>query len=767
MRTTSTDVSDAGLATPERWERVHEVLQEALAQGDAAARAPYLAEVGRTDPALRREVDSLLEAGERPGPFDALVHRFVTPAPGEETPPARIGAYQPLRLLARGGMGAVYLAERADGAFDRRVALKLLPAGTGADVRSRFLAERRIVARLRHPNIARLLDGGTTGEGLPYLVLEYVEGEPITTYCDARRLSVEARLRLFLDVCAAVSYAHVNLVVHRDIKPGNVLVVAGRGTASPAVKLLDFGIAKLLDDEPGPGAPPVTRIGLRLMTPDYAAPEQVRGEPVTTATDVYQLGALLYELISGGRPHRNMTHDLRRLERIVCEEEPARPSARVREGDGQAEVRASTPKRLQRLLRGDLDTIALHALAGEPERRYASVDALADDVRRHLDGLPVRARPDTTLYRAAKFVRRHRAPVAVAGGVVLLLAGAGVYTATQSRRIARERDRAEQATDFLAELFESLEPVQARGDSVPARAILDRGAARVESELGGQPLLQARLFEVLGRVYQERGFYPEAERLLQRALDLRLDDLGPDDLQVAGSRHALAGLLEEVDRSAEAASLLEAAADTYRRRLGPDDPSLAGVEIDRALALRAAGEGAPAGVLLAHAVDVLRRHPDRGEDLATALLYVGKVRMESGDEEGAEAPLREALSIRRRLFGRDHPQVANAVDGIGELMQARGDFAAAEAAYGEALSIRRDLFPDDHMDVGVSLENLGIVLQAEGRSDGAAELLEEALTILRPALGDEHSLVSTAAAWLDSARAVAPGGAADAPTSIR
>jgi serine/threonine-protein kinase len=748
------------VTTPEGWARVHEVLQDALAL-EPKPRADFLEAVGRHEAAVRREVHSLLAAVSPGGRFDALVARFVEPAAGE-TPPALIGAYRPVRLLARGGMGAVYLAERADGAFDKRVALKLLPAGTGADLHSRFLAERRIVARLRHPNIARLLDGGATEDGLPYLVLEYVEGEPITDYCDRRRLPVEARLRLFLEVCAAVSYAHANLVVHRDIKPDNVLVVGDGGRREPpTVKLLDFGIAKLLDDEGMPGAGPATRVGLRPMTPEYAAPEQVLGGPITTATDVYQLGVLLYELISGQRPHARAGRDLRRLERSVSDAEPARPSARVRgqrdgDADERAGARASTAKRLERRLKGDLDTIALQALAREPERRYASVDALAADVRRHLDGLPVKARPDAAVYRAGKFVRRNRVAVVVAGAVALLLAGTAASTVVQNRRIAVERDRAEQAAAFLAELFEGLEPTQARGSSLPTRAILDRGAARVESELGGQPLLQARLYDVLGRVYVLRGYFADAEPLLRRALDLRLAHLGGDDLLVADSRHSLAYLLEEIDRHEAAQPLLEAAADTYRRRLGPDDPTLAQVELDRALAMRATGELEEAGTLLGHVVDVLRRNPDRPQDLATALLYVGKVRLEGGDTAGAEAPIRESLSIRRRLFGRDHPQVANAIDGIGELMQARGEYGAAEAAYREALSIRRELFPSDHLDVGVSLENLGIVLQAAGRSAEAVGLLEDALAVLRPAVGEDHSLVYDATVWLDSARAALP-----------
>ena len=754
--------------TPERWERVHDVLQEAL-ERDPPTRRRFLRDIGRREPAVRVEVDSLLAACAGQGRFDRLVERFIGVRETEAALPGRIGAYRPVRRLGGGGMGAVYLAERVDGAFDQRVALKLLPAGTGADLHSRFLAERQILSRLRHPNIARLLDGGTTVDGLPYLVLEYVEGESVTEYCDRRALGVEARLRLFLEVCAAVSYAHVNLVVHRDLKPGNVLAAGGDDPADPPrVKLLDFGIAKLLDPSDGSSVAPATRTGFRPMTPEYAAPEQIRGEAVTTATDVYQLGALAYELLCGRRPHQARSRQLRDLERAVCESEPPRPSAVLEprppaeaeddvgvDPEAIARARAATPQRLRRRLAGDLDTIVLRALSKDPDRRYASADALAADVRRHLAGLPVHARPDTWAYRARAFVDRNRAATVVAAGVAVVLALSAAALAVQNRSLADAKDRAERSVDFLVAQFGDLEPARARGPLAPARDLLDRARDRARIDLAGRPLVQARIFDGLGATYQMRGHYAEAEPLLREAVALRLARLDEDAPEVAESRHALANLLLETGRPAEAEPLLEAAAAAYRSRFGPDDPRVAYVQIDQALARRAVGDAPAAEPILVGVVDLLRKDPEGSRaDLATALLYLGKLRTERGDTGDAEGPLREALDLRRARYGDDHPTVPNALDGLGELLVARGDYGSAEDAFAEALSIRRRIFPGDHPDVGVGLHNLGIALLRQGRTAEAAGRFEEALAILRATYVADHPDVSAAKAYLDSTRVV-------------
>ena len=412
-----------GLPSRDFAQRVADIFT-AAAERAPAERATVLENACKGDFALRAEVESLLNAHEQSHGFleaiqSSVVSRALAELPDDPEIGCTIGAYRVVREIGRGGMGVVYLAERADGQFEQRVALKLVRAGLhfGRYIQ-RFLRERRILARLQHPCIAGLLDGGVTQDGRPFLVMEYVEGVPLTSHCDRNAMGIEARLRLFVDSCAAVQYAHRNLVVHRDLKPANILV-----TADGRVKLLDFGIARLLEPELTEVTFTSTEFGFRAMTPEYAAPEQVSGDTITTATDVYALGAVLYELLSGHRPHRFARRTVEEIARVLTFEPPRPPSARVDDVDEEhgdengvrqaaeriATERATTTDRLRRQLRDDLDAIVLTALRTEPERRYPSAQALLDDITRHLSGLPVSARKDSLRYRVGRFVRRNRA----------------------------------------------------------------------------------------------------------------------------------------------------------------------------------------------------------------------------------------------------------------------------------------------------------------------------------------------------------------------
>jgi serine/threonine protein kinase len=406
--------------------------------------------------------------------------------PSNLVPDTRVGPYRVLRQLGRGGMGAVYLADRADDEFRKKVALKVVQVGADRDrVVRRFRRERQILAALEHPNVSRLLDGGTTEAGLPYFVMEYIDGHPITRYCDSARLSVAERVRLFLGVCSAVQYLHRNLVVHQDIKPGNILV-----GADGVPRLLDFGIAKLVGPESSGEEATQTSVGL---TPAYASPEQVRGETVTTASDVYSLGVLLYELLTGLYPYRVKSRQPFEFLKAVVEQEPERPSTAIDRtldleaaegGAGGTAARVSltregSPERLRLRLRGDLDDIVLLTLRKEPAQRYPSVEAFAADLQRYLDGRPVEARKGSFAYRAGKFVRRNVWGVGAVAALVALLAGWGTTVSVQSRRIGRERDKAERIASFLTSLFEVSNPGEARGNSVTAREVLDKGAERI------------------------------------------------------------------------------------------------------------------------------------------------------------------------------------------------------------------------------------------------------------------------------------------------
>jgi len=515
----------------DRWGRVDALFQGALEQSPAM-RAEFLAEACGDDRELRREIDDLIRAHEESqdywrdsGGLIARVRADLGSAldmkPEESEDPERVGPYRLIRRVGRGGMGTVYLAEREDGEFERQVAIKLLRRGLDTeDVVRRFRAERQILASLDHPNIARLVDGGSAEDGRPYLAMEYVEGSPILEYCDDRRLSIPARLALFETVLRAVGHAHRHLVIHRDIKPSNILL-----TDNGDVKLLDFGIAKLLDE--GDGTSELTRTGVRLLTPGYASPEQLAGEPVTTASDVFQLGILLYELLTGERPFGNPDTSPREFEQRTLESEAERPSRRVLKATGDNSGKDSAAARrvgveeLRRTLAGDLDDIILMALRKDPEGRYHSVAQFLSDLGRYRAGQPVDASAGAVRYRARKFVGRHRWGVAA---TVALIAGVAGYVATlnvQSRRIAEERDlaraaaaRAEQITGFMTSVFGGADPGQTLGDTVTARELLERGVERVDTELANEPDLRAEMLVTLGNVYSSLGSYETSVELL-------------------------------------------------------------------------------------------------------------------------------------------------------------------------------------------------------------------------------------------------------------
>ncbi len=484
--------------TPERWQEIELVFSGAF-ELEGGERDRYVEEQCTRDPELQREVKALLASLDTAGEyFEELAGRIGVPTDPdthtERLVGKRIGNYRLVDLIGRGGMGAVYLAERDDEQFQMKAALKLLPMGLDSDEsRRRFLAERQILARLEHPNIARLVDGGVTEDRTPYFVMELVEGTPIDEYCDTHQLTIPRRLALFLKVCDAVQHAHQNLVVHRDLKPSNILA-----TESGEVKLLDFGIARVLDSD-GTGTQTTMTRRARPMTIAYASPEQVLGSSVTTVSDVYALGVLLYTLLTGRHPYKLSSKSLMEVEQIICEQEPERPSDAVfrTEPSTPEDIgrhRSTTPQRLRRDLAGDLDTIVLTALRKEPERRYASVSQFADDLRRYQTGLPVTAHKDSLRYRTSRFVRRHKVGVTAGAAVTLMLAGfVGVSfrfaltTAAQSREITREAETAEQVSSFLVDLFEVSNPGQGTGDTVTARAILERGAASINERLTDQP----------------------------------------------------------------------------------------------------------------------------------------------------------------------------------------------------------------------------------------------------------------------------------------
>ncbi|NNF57960.1 MAG: tetratricopeptide repeat protein [Rhodothermaceae bacterium] len=738
--------------------RIKALFLDALDQPEGD-RLAWLAEASAGDDALRDEVETLLEAhlaAEEMGRLDApLLLRPREPAT-DRMLGRPVGRWQLAERIGVGGMGAVYRAERADGAYERTVAVKLLRPGSDADTLAhRLRAERRLLARLEHPNIARLYDGGVTEDGLPYLALEYVEGEPITAYTDREGLPIEARLALFLQVCEAVAYAHRSLIIHRDLKPSNILVTDTDGAAS--VRLLDFGIAKLLDDADDESV--ATRTGLFALTPAYAAPEQLRGQPITTATDVYGLGVVLYELLAEQRPYDLTDKTATEVEQIVCEADPPRPSAVT----GQ-------PR-----LRGDLDTIVLKALAKEPERRYASAEALAEDLRRHLDGLPVHARPATTGYRIRKFVERHRVGVMAAALVVLALVGALAVSLRQTRTTQIERRKAERVNTFLQEMLASANPYEG-SRTLTVEEVLDAAADRVETELAEESEIEAAVRHTLGTTYRALGRVDEAEVQLERALALRQRRYGAGHVETAASLDAL-GLLA-LDRAAhDRADSLLGLALAVRRRVGSatdraetllhvgrlrqstNKPAEAEAHFREALALLPAtayadqaealsllgtllyeqGRYPSADSVLAAAARTIRTHLGETDPRLGPVLNIHAwVSYYLGDFTRVEPLLNEALAVRRAAFGPDHPEVGLTYNELGWFHHDRSRPALADSLFRQALAVHRQTYGDDHADIPSFLINIAAAQRDLGNLDEAAARLDEALTLRRRLVGDDH-----------------------------
>ncbi len=734
-------------ATPryssEQWLRIGPLLDQALDLEPGPGRRAYLDQTCGADTELRGLLERLLAADEASGEFlQQPAETYLALMPDEEEgPPAgtAVGPFRLVRQVGRGGMGLVYLAERADGQFAQEVALKLVRAGRwSGEVHRRFLAERQILARLDHPHIARLVDGGLTGEGRPWFAMEFVDGEPLVAWCDARGLGIEARLRLFLDVGAAVAEAHRRLVVHRDLKPSNILV-----RADGQLKLLDFGIAKLLDPEGG--AAGETRTELRMLTPEYAAPEQVRGEAVTTATDVYALGAILYELLTGQRVHRLAGRSPGELERVVCETAPVLPSLAASHEPEAARRRGLEPGRLRRRLAGDLDTVILRALQKEPARRYPSVDALVADLQRHLAGLPVEARPDSLWYRGRKFVGRHWIGVA-ATFAVLFAAGAGlVATLRQARLTAAQAARTQVVKDFLVGLFDVARPGVPADRDVTARELLERGVRHADSSLASDPAVHAEMLQVLGEIYRDLGLLAEADSLLRRALAVSETGTPGDREAIAARQTSLGAVLKERGEYAPAESLLRTALASRRARLAPGDPRLAFTLVELGSTLKAQGQLAAAESLYRAGlqIDVAHYGPDHPEvavDLENLAVLLGDL---EGDYPTSDSMYRAAIAIQRRALGPGHVTVLSLQGSLAGNLVSEGDLAGAESLEVAVLAGRRRVLPPDHPDIAYALHSLGRLREEQGRYAEAESLYASALAIRRVALGPTHPTTLT------------------------
>jgi len=744
----------------ERWLAVGPHLDRAL-ELTGAEREALLESLDAEDPDAARDLRALLAADHSQDGG-----RFLEVAP--ELPAATLegqalGAYTLVSPIGAGGMGSVWLARRSDGRFEGTVAVKLLNASlVGRAGEERFRREGSILARLAHPHIARLHDAGVSATGQPYLVLEHVAGEPIDRYCDNRRLDVRARLHLALDVLAAVAHAHASLIVHRDIKPSNVLV-----GEDGAVKLLDFGIAKLLEEDGSGEATSLTREGGSALTPEFAAPEQITGGAVTTATDVYALGTLLYVLLSGRHPAEESLGSTARLVRAIVDTDPDRVSTSP--GDDDASARNTTREGLKRVLRGDLDVIVARCLKKAPAERYASVSMLAEDVQRYLDDEPIGARPDTLAYRAAKFVRRHTGAVAAAAAVALLLAGlVGFYTA----RLTRERDRARlqalratKASEFLSDLLTEADPYEKKEPSV--RDLLDAGAARVHKELSDQPELEAEMLTAIGRVYHHLGADDKAQSLLEEAVAVARRGVGPGSEQAADALNNLGLVLRDRGQLTAAERALTESLALRRRLYGTEHKDLAVTLVELAGVYEDQGRDDRAEPLLLESL-VIRRKLLGPEDHETGVSMndLALLKRRRGELAEAESLFRRVLAIFRKTMGEDHPHVASALGNLALVVADRGDFPEAERLFRESLALDRQKLGDRNPDVGNTWVNLSRPLLEEKKYDEAAAAARQGLEITRASLGGDHPRIAYGEIYLARAD-LARGNAAAAEPLAR
>jgi serine/threonine-protein kinase len=747
------------MTSSERAERLAELVKAAVERGPEHWDA-FLDEECKSDPAMRAEVDSLLKHQKHveqfiePGALHLAADSFLHA--GAERAGQIVGDYQVLSRLGIGGMGEVHLAQ--DTKLRRKVALKLVRAGMDtSEIVARFRQEEQILASLNHPNIAQLYGAGIAGGDVPFLVMEYIEGVRIDEYCKSKALSTAARLELFRKVCSAVLYAHQRLIIHRDLKPSNILV-----TTEGEPKLLDFGIAKLLE-----GQDAFTRMQTTLpgvMTPDYASPEQVRGEAITTSTDVYSLGVLLYELLTGQRPYRLKTRSPDEIARAITDQEPERPSTAIARGDGNSNTQTTNPK----LLRDDLDNIVLMALRKEPSRRYASVGQFSEDVRRYLQGSPVLAHKDTLSYRATKFVKRHKIGVAAAAAIVLTLLGGIIATAWQAKRAtdqariaaeqarvaAQERDRARVETakaarinDFLQNVlgFVSvgyLSPNPQKKNVATIAEALDEASRRAERELADQPEILAAVHAALGTSYAGQGKIDLAQEHQRASLDIRRKVLGPEHPDTAQSMVTVAEQLNAQGKYPEAEALSREAVAVYRRlrERGEMHPRWFTLSLNMlGVTLSRRGDTQSAHALMLEAVEAGANLTgiDRGL-MGTIYTNLAVERGNLGDIDGAVDYLEKAIEEMRRLPEKPLTNLANSLSNLGSYKTTQGEYAQADALLREAEELCRQTVGEKHFFTTMAIIYLADNACEQGDFNRALGEINRAIAIQREILQEGH-----------------------------
>jgi serine/threonine protein kinase len=763
--------------TPEKWLEVKEIFNAVL-DLPLSERQSFIAE-RCADDGLREEVEALLASSDEAASFieAPALTRVANLVTAEKMPSyigKQIGAYRIEREIGKGGMGAVYLATRADKEFDKKVAIKLIKRGFDTDeIIERFRHERQILAALEHPNITRLIDGGSTDDDLPFLVMDYVEGLPLNKYCAVRQSSITERLDIFLQICAAVNYAHQNLIIHRDLKPSNIIV-----SDDGVPKLLDFGIAKLIapNSLQTLGAAQTT---FRVMTPEYASPEQVGGLVVTTASDIYSLGVVLYELLTGHRPFRIRTNSAEEISRIITDTAPTKPSESLRRADGEKGRRrerekgrrgegekgeklvdGKTSPSLRRSvspsprlpfspsqLRGDLDNIILMAMRKEPERRYSSVEQFAEDIRRYQSGLPVIAREDSFSYRAEKFIKRNKAGVAAGLGIALSLVGGLIATSRQAKIAKRQRDRALRETEkagrinqFLQKMLASADPRE-QGKDVKVIEVLGEAAEAIENDFSDQPEITADLHTTIGTTYLSLGLLDSAEDHLQKALDLRREHFPRRTAEVAVSLNNFGKLLQMKGALNSAEPLYREALETFRFLRIKTEVAKVLSNLGYLLALM--GKNREAIRLHTEELEIRRRlfgedHPDVAKTLGSLATGFGIL----GERRKTESLHRQALAILRKFYSETHPDVIMEMARLASALISH-DINGSEQLFRKVLALRRQSLGENHPDVAWTIYDLAFLSAERGDYPEAEELAREVLAMRGKGLTDEHPVASS------------------------
>ncbi|MDP9010899.1 MAG: tetratricopeptide repeat protein [Pseudomonadota bacterium] len=738
-----------------RWQQIQSLFEE-LADMNGAARSAHLDKACGDDSDLRMSVQSLLTLDA--AAEDPLLNAIGAAAESllddhrDRLIGTRVGPYRVVSILGYGGMSTVYRGERDDAQYHQTVAIKVLQhASVHPRLRSRLHSERHILATLDNPAIARLIDSGDLEDGTPYLVMEFVDGESIDVYCDSRTLFIRERIELFIAVCGAVHYAHRNLIVHRDIKASNIFV-----TAEGAPKLLDFGIAKLLAPESLSHTLPVTRLQERILTPENAAPEQVLGRPITTATDTYSLGVLLYLLLTGRSPYRLLSFSQLQLERAICMDDPTRPSQMVvakLKGENDidrsriSDRRGLSPQRLRTRLSGDLDAIVAMAMRKEPDRRYTSVEALAEDLRRHLAGQPVRARQGDWRYNTAKFLRRNLLPVVATASLFLGLVVIAGVTLWQNHRLglardatAQERDRAQEVSAFMVDVFSRADPFKAQGKEDTAKDLLAQGAEKIKANSALQPEVRAQLLESIGLADRRQGASETAIPLLDQAVSIRREARPVDNRKLAAALANLAQAQTDAGRFVSAETNIQQALSLSQVGDAPTSAETADILYQYGhFLLNAKSDPERASQLFSQALGIYRSVPgDQHLAIASTLSSLASPAMWSGDFVNAEQYQREGLNLLRSTVSHNYPDYASSLEGLGYILTERGKYAEAEQTLNEALQIERGDFGVDNQRVAGIQANLATIYQREGNSERAVALTGDALRIVAVRLGPAH-----------------------------